>query len=335
MQCSLQGPAFTILYFLGQFISSLFLTLCIIGGKALSAELQLHPQDSWRVVCLVLGGGAVGNADFLCSLAMSRVHFSIAFPIYAGLALSLGSTMVYCLNRKGDVGMLFGGVALAIVAILCLAAAETEESGAGAGESADRREASEHQVAHNPHVGPPATPSTKQWVKLCFFCGVLGSMWCPLSDIGRDENRGVSNPFCGLILFQLGQLCWVPLQCCCFSGIIHTMEGSSAEGWLVDPMMYVYEIVHSFSSPRGKLDVLIGVLTGGIVGMGYTLYFLSSASINATVAFAIPSCEPLMTIVMGVCVSRNLEYSGAKTKVLYAAAFCLFVTAILLMSFSM
>ena len=99
MQCSLQGPSFTILYFIGQFCTALIFGF-ILSPSASSYVTQwsIPPTDWWRVLLIVIGGGCVGNADFLCSIAMSRIHFSVAFPIYAGLALGVGSALVYTVD---------------------------------------------------------------------------------------------------------------------------------------------------------------------------------------------------------------------------------------------
>lgn len=372
MQCTLQGPSFTILYFCGQFIAALFLSLSIGGAANLQREFALQPRDSWRVACIVFGGCCVGNADFLCSLAMAHVHFSIAYPVYAGLALALGSSLVYCIDGQGKAPLLFSGVALAILAICCLAAAEAAEvspssstannqSGAvpspvgcppgstsglsttfsplqpqlsdeGNDETRFKEGGYEKKEDGSAYVPlSPARSTSKGWVNVCIFCGMLGGLWSPLSSLGRLEG-GVDNPLTGLIIFQLGQLCCVPLQCCYYSIVMLLLEGRDSYVKSNDPAIFLREI--SASCRVSFKDTALALCTGAIVGTGFTLYFIASVVVNPTVALAIPSCEPLVTIVFGVLVSRKLHHASQAVRLYYLLAFSLFIAAITLLSVS-
>jgi len=354
MRCVLQGPSFTILYFSGQFLAALFFSLVLSdSSNDWTTAWGKSPDDSWRVAAIVVGGGCVGNADFLCSLAMSRIDFSIAFPVYAGLALGLGSSLVYFLDRQGDPAKLFGGVAMALLAIFALAAAEAqphpEPSPQAQAHAAVATQEEEEDGAFSPLHGAEAekkmgddaasassdgnklsTEESRRWVYLCLFCGLLGSFWSPLSSLGRGD-RGVTSPLIALVIFELGQLSSVPLQCCYYSLVLHVMERSpeqrATHRAVQDPMVFLREIKAASLSQK-----ILGLCIGAMVGTGFTLYFLSSASMNATVALAIPSCEPLATIFLGVFVSRTLKNAGLATKILYAASTSFFLAAVILLS---
>ena len=345
VQCSLEGPSFTILYFLGQFLAALFLSLALSPSAAAWAAPWLEcPADSWRVAVLVFGGGCVGNADFLCSLAMSRVDFAIAFPVYAGLALGLGSTLVYFIDREGNASLLFSGVAFALLAILALAAAEAQpplghDDGHGPvssplhAEGAELREVKIAAASDDDDGGggdaKKKKKSKQRWVWVCFFCGLVGSLWCPLSSLGRAAT-GVTNPLVALCIFQLGQLSSVPLQCCYYSLVLDVVEPHTRllhDATARDPVVFFLHIARA-----SRRDVLIALGTGSLVGIGFSIFFVTSSSINPTVALAIASCEPLMTIFMGVCVSNNLRLATRTTKALYAATTCCFAAAIALLA---
>ena len=279
---------------------------------------------------------------------MAHVHFSIAFPIYAGLALAVGSSLVFVVDGNGNIVLLFSGVALAICAIFCLAAAEMAETVGGevvggldvavcdtdvkAGfltlsplQLQDDGEKSEAVTA----AAALSTHKSRGWVNVCVFCGLLGGLWSPLSTLGRLEG-GVEAPLTGLVIFQLGQLCCVPLQCCYYSLVLLLLQGREAYSQSNDPVIFLGEIAKSCR--ESARDTILALCTGAIVGTGYTLYFLASAVVNPTVALAIPSCEPLVAIVFGVVVSRKLQYATNTVRVYYLLAFSLFIAAIALLA---
>jgi len=320
----------------------------------------------------------VAMGDYLCSIAMNEIHFSIAFPIYAGMGLAVGSALVYGVDRQGDPAKIFVGVFMAILAILSLAAAETQPSSvddeerikASTDYSTDySTEAGEEKNVHiskstNSNKGyedvrsplhceaevevasevsavvvvqsqsttGSAKKETGHWVQLCFFCGLLCGLWCPMSSLGRTQ-RGVTSPLIALVIFQFGQLMTVPVQMFSYSTVLYVMERDpekrkiDATSSANNPFTFLLDICNA-----SKWDLCVGLLTGSVVGIGYTLYFITSSSINPTVALAIPSCEPLMTILIGVCVTRTLRLAPLKAKLLYLAAFCFFVAAISLLA---
>ena len=372
-KCILEGPSFTVLYFLGQFVSSLFLSMVLSPSLSeYSSSWQASPLESWRVLVIVLGGGCVGNCDFLCSLAMSRIHFSIAFPIYAGLALGVGSGLVYCVDRQGDVGKLFGGVVMALAAICSLSLAEAqpkaqasssaiseivpgsdysplhkaghEEDSKGpmAGSEVDDLGLAKPEAHEYPPPKSQSTPpvveavaepkeSSRKWVLLCFFCGLVGGLWCPLSSLGRSP-LGVTDPLVALVIFQAGQLSSVPLQCSYYALVLHIFESRPEQRKkhtlqrIRDPMTFLYSIAQASAYQR-----FLALATGALVGIGYTIFFLTSANINATVALAIPSCEPLVTIFMGVW-TGTLRDASLATKILYMVSTGCFVAAVTLLA---
>lgn len=111
------------LYLCGQFGIALLLAL-LIDAKGLVHGL-LAPTQIPRTVSIIFGGFFVAQGDFLCSCAMNHLSFTIAFPVYAGLAMALGSVFTFLAEgSQGNAALLFSGVAIAIMAIICLALAD-------------------------------------------------------------------------------------------------------------------------------------------------------------------------------------------------------------------
>ena len=73
---------------------------------------------------LALCGGMVFNvANLLLVAAIDVAGLAVAFPVGIGLALVVGSVWSYLVNPKANPLLLFGGVALVVVAIVLDAAA--------------------------------------------------------------------------------------------------------------------------------------------------------------------------------------------------------------------
>ena len=68
---------------------------------------------------LALAGGVVFNvANILLVAAIAIAGLSVAFPIGIGLALVIGSVLNYIITPKGNPTLLFGGIALVMIAIV-------------------------------------------------------------------------------------------------------------------------------------------------------------------------------------------------------------------------
>ena len=71
-----------------------------------------------------LGAGALFNvANVLLVTGIQVAGLSVAFPVGIGTALVLGTLLTYFIDPRGQPALLFLGVALAFVAILCQVAA--------------------------------------------------------------------------------------------------------------------------------------------------------------------------------------------------------------------
>ena len=57
-----------------------------------------------------------------------------------------------------------------------------------------------------------------------------------------------------------------------------------------------------------KRDIWFGLLTGGLLGIGYLFNFAASRLISPPIVFAIAGCEPLATIFIGLFVPRYKEF---------------------------
>jgi len=91
------------------------------SGPVFLADMAMAPRQG---IWLAIAGGAVFNvANLLLVAAIDVAGLAVAFPVGIGLALVVGSVWSYVVNPKANVILLFGGVALVVVAIVLDAAA--------------------------------------------------------------------------------------------------------------------------------------------------------------------------------------------------------------------
>jgi glucose uptake protein len=79
---------------------------------------NLRSADGQHILLALLGGIVFNVANILLVAAIAIAGLSVAFPIGIGLALVIGSVLNYIITPKGNPTLLFGGIALVMVAIV-------------------------------------------------------------------------------------------------------------------------------------------------------------------------------------------------------------------------
>src|SRR5690242_1532617 len=104
------------------------LTLGSIGDEGRSFLDDLQQADGANIGSALLGGVIFNAANILFSAAIAIAGMSVAFPVGIGLALVLGVVLNYFVAEKGNPTLLFGGVALIMVAMILNAIAYRKAS---------------------------------------------------------------------------------------------------------------------------------------------------------------------------------------------------------------
>src|SRR5258708_1120876 len=87
-----------------------------IGGRNFIADIS--QADGHNIFSAIIGGIIFNAANILLVAAIGIGGMAVAFPVGIGLALVIGVIVNYIDNPVGNKVMLFGGVALIVVAIL-------------------------------------------------------------------------------------------------------------------------------------------------------------------------------------------------------------------------
>src|SRR5579863_778185 len=107
-------------YVIGIIVASLFWghTLGSMGGGPSSFMNNIHSADTRHVLFAIAGGAVFNLANLLLVAAIEIAGLAVAFPIGIGLALVVGVLLNYAISPKGYPLLLFGGMALVILAIV-------------------------------------------------------------------------------------------------------------------------------------------------------------------------------------------------------------------------
>jgi len=186
------GYAFQLFYWdyvIGIVLSSLVwgFTLGNWWGGDLSFLNNISQADSQHMLFAIAGGAVFNVANLLLVAAIDIAGLAVAFPIGIGLALVVGVLLNYAISPKGYPGLLFGGMALVVLAIIFDALAY-------------RRRESERRT-----IGVRGI-----WISVA--CGVLMGIFYPLVTKAVTGKHSLG-PYSVAFFFALGVvLCAIPLN---------------------------------------------------------------------------------------------------------------------------
>jgi glucose uptake protein len=174
-------------YAFGIVIISAFwaLTLGSMHGGPDSFLANLHGADASNIGSALIGGFIFNIANVLLVAAIDMAGLAVAFPIAIGIALVVGAGLSYVLQPKGDLLLLAGGVALAIVAIIMDGKAYGSLPGAG------------------------GVVSRKSLI-VCLVSGVLMGSFAPFVTRAMTNGHKLT-PYSIAVLFTLGALLCCPV----------------------------------------------------------------------------------------------------------------------------
>jgi glucose uptake protein len=175
-------------YVIGLFvgIAPFGLTLGSMGapGTHFLADIAAAPQ---RSILYAMAGGAVFNiANLLLVAAIELAGMAVAFPVGIGLALVVGALSSYILAPQGSPLLLFGGIALVVVAIIC------------------------DSMAYR--VREAGRPTSVRGIVLSLLCGVLMGSFYPLVSNSMSAPNA-PGPYATCFFFVLGvAVCALPVN---------------------------------------------------------------------------------------------------------------------------
>lgn len=269
------------------------------GDQGRSFLVDLGQASRANIGSAFLGGIIFNLANILLTSAIVIAGMSVAFPIGIGIALILGVLVNYWGVQKGDLAILFSGVAFVMLAIVL------------------------NSMAYR-KANLSSSKLTSKGIFLSIAAGVLMSFFYRFVAASMDLSNFVDpaplkmTPYTAFVIFALGILASNVV----FNTIMmkRPMEGN--------PLSY-----KGYFSGRFSMH-MVGILGGIIWGIGNLLNLLAAGKAGPAVSYGLGQGATLVAAIWGVLIWK--EFRNAKQKVggLLMGMFACFIVGLLLIIYS-
>ena len=270
-------------------------------------------QAEWGGIGSVVLGGVIFNAsNILLSASVSLAGLSVAFPLGVGLALVLGVIVNYVGAPKGDPVVLFLGVALIVVAIICngIASGRMRKSGDSAAQN-------------------------RKGIILAVVAGVLMSFFYRFVAAAMDlDNFAAPTP--GVVTGMLPTT-GLPLPFFSAGGTSVSVMMAAVGVLLSNFAFNTYAMRRPFvGAPvsyreyfRGSLPThLVGMLGGAVWCLGTAFSYIAAGKAGAAISYALGQGAPMIAAVWGVFIWKEFKGADRKTNTLLAVMFLFFIAGL-------
>ena len=248
----------------------------------------------------LLGGVVFNAANILLAAAISIAGMSVAFPVGIGLALVLGVVVNYIGAPKGDPVLLFGGVGLIVVAILCNAWAYSVKARSSSAASGSGK-------------------SIGKGLVLSIVCGILMAFFYRFVACTMDMDfakaapaAGMMTPYSAFFVFAFG----IFVSNFVFNAIAmrHPVSG---------------EPITEAAYLKGGFPIhLVGVLGGLIWGLGNGINLVAAGKAGAAISYGLGQGATLVSALWGILIWKEFKGAPKKANVLNLAMFVLFLVGL-------
>lgn len=287
-------------YTIGILLFSLLLcfTLGSIGSAGRGFIPDLMQMDGNAIGSALVGGVIFNASNILLAAAVSIAGMSVAFPLGVGIALVLGVFINYIGDPKGNAALLFTGVALVMIAIIC-------NGLAARGNNTDGNK-----------------DAKRKGILLALIAGVLMSFFYRFVAAAMDLNdfehpaAGMATPYTAFFIFSVG----IFLSNFLFNTL------AMRKPFVGAPVSYREYFAGNLSTH------LVGVLGGCIWGLGTALSYIAAGKAGAAISYALGQGAPMIAAFWGVFIWKEFKGAPKSTDRLLALMFVLFIVGLALVT---
>jgi len=288
-------------YVIGMMLFSLVIAFTMgsfgsAGRPFLQDIAQVSAASFWSII---LGGVIFNASNILLSASTSIAGMSVAFPLGVGISLVLGTVVNYIGAPKGNPVILFAGIALIVIAIVC--------NGVASGK-----------------VQQGKKEGASKGITLAVLAGTLMAFFYRFVARAMDLDNftapaaGMATPYTAIVIFSLGVL------------ISNFLFNS-----LVMRYPFVGERVYYREYFKGNASThLVGMLGGAIWCLGTAFSYIASGKAGAAISYALGQGAPMIAAIWGVFVWKEFKGAGKKVYSLLGIMFLLFVCGLALIILS-
>lgn len=267
-------------YVIGMFLFSVLIcfTMGSFGSEGRPFIEDITQVSLKNVGSIILGGIIFNASNILLSASTSIAGLSVAFPLGVGLSLVLGTVINYIGAPKGNPVILFLGVALIVIAVIC--------NGIASGKVQQNNE--EQQK------------NGKKGIILAVVAGTLMAFFYRFVAAAMDLDNfaspaaGKATPYTAIFIFSIG-----------------VMVSNFLFNTLVMRRPFVGEPVSYKEYFKGNFKThLVGMLGGAIWCLGTAFSYIASGKAGAAISYALGQGAPLVAAIWGVFIWK--EFKGAK-----------------------
>lgn len=275
------------------------LTMGSTGGGEWSFLANLKASCGKVWVWPFLAGIIFNASNILLSASIAVAGMSVAFPVGVGLALVGGTVANWFVDGKGNPYLIWMGLGLIVVSILCNACAFKAKQ-AASGSAAD-------------------SSTVKKGLVLAAVAGLLMSWFSPLVNRVVDMDFCHAAPACGkmtpytaFFIFTLG----VFASNFVFNTIAMKKPVSG-------------EPVKGSAWFKGSFPIhLVGILGGSIWATGTLLSFVTAGTAGAAISYALGQGATLVSALWGILVWKEFKGAPRRSAQLNLAMIVLFLAGL-------
>jgi len=281
-------------YCIGMALGAVFwgLTAGSMGHAGVPFLADVRQMAAGPMLDAMIGGAIFNVANLLLVAAIDVAGLAVAFPVGIGLALVIGAISNYVIKPVGNPLLLFGGVALVVVAIVLDAAAYRAREGT-------------------------AKAATARGIVISLACGVLMGCFYPFvaRALNGDGQGHAPGPYAVTLFFMAGLL----ISCVPANLLLmkKPLDGSAP----VDGADY----------GRAPMSWhLAGALGGAIWCTGGVANFLASGAhlVGPAVSYSIGQGATMVSACWGVFVWREFAGASRKASMFLVLMFLFFVVGL-------
>lgn len=245
------------------------------SGRGFIQDIQ--QAEPGNILNAMFGGVIFNASNILLVAAMSIAGMAVAFPVGVGIALALGVIINYVFAPQGNATLLFGGVALIVLAIIIDAAAYKK-----------------HSLSLKKVSGKGITLSISAGILMALFYRFVASS---MVTVFEKPEAGKLTPYSAIFFFSIGVL----VSNFLFNYLImkRPFEGK--------PLTFNDYKKGNFAAH------LNGVMGGMIWNIGMSMSILASGKAGFAISYGLGQGATLIAALWGVFIWK--EFKGASKSV--------------------
>jgi glucose uptake protein len=287
-------------YALGILLFSILIgfTLGSTGESGRSFITDIKQAESHNILYAMVGGVIFNASNILLVAAMAIAGMAVAFPVGVGIALALGVIINYVYAPHGNANLLFGGVALIVVAIIIDAIAYKK-----------------HSLSLKKVSGKGISLSLSAGILMALFYRFVASSM--VSSFEAPE-AGKLTPYSAIFFFAIG----VFVSNLLFNYLImkRPFEGK--------PLTFK-------DYRKGSFDVhLNGVMGGMIWNIGMSMSIIASGKAGFAISYGLGQGATLIAALWGVFIWKEFKGASKQINILIFMMFLAYLAGLALLVYA-